>query len=176
MNNKLYIATIFNYIQRLHILNWKGITYHIYSNNIATILNNIWKWIYILIYYLPVKPPALTPYPLFLLLPQQHRVLPSVFFFFPKIATPPTQQHHEDVLPSSSSSSSPTQQHHEDVLPSVFFFFLNATTPRRCSPLSYSPTPRRRSLLLSDYQTTICSLPTSHRIKDEDSRLRQWWI
>ena len=126
MNNKLYIATIFNYIQRLHILNWKGITYHIYSNNIATILNNIWKWIHILIYYLPVKPSALTPCPLFLLLPQQHRVLP-VFFFFPKIATPPTQQHHEDVLPSSSSSSSPTQQHHEDAL------------MHWCSPMSSFP-------------------------------------
>ena len=80
MNNKLYIATIFNYIQRLHILNWKGITYHIYSNNIKQYLK--------MNSYINLLPVGQTPCPLFLLLPQQHRVLPVVFFFFPKTATP----------------------------------------------------------------------------------------
>ena len=52
----------------------------------------------------------------------------------------------------------------------LFFFFPNTTIPQRCSLLSSSPTPRRRSL--SNYQTTICYLPTRHHTKDKDSTLR----
>ena len=45
-----------------------------------------------------------------------------------------------------------------------FFFFPNTTTPRRCSdalmqPYVFFPKPRRRSLSLSNYWTTICYLP-----------------
>ena len=83
----------------------------------------------------------------------------SIFFLFPKTVTAPTQQHHEDVLPSSSSSS-PTQwqQHHEDAA----LCLLPQTTKTQSL-----------ALRLLDHDL----LPsTRHRTKDEDYRLRQWWI
>ena len=110
MNNKLYIATIFNHIQRLHILNWKGITYHIwqqYTNNIKQYLKRN--------SFIKSNPqssvssssPATLRFALYLLLLPQNSNTPYT-------ATPRRRF-------------------------ALFFFFPNTTIPQRCSPLSSSP-------------------------------------
>ena len=127
------------------------------------------KWIHIFICYLRVKPPALcsfffpsnTTFCLYLLLLPQNSNSPYTatpwrrfalfFFFFPNTAT----------LRRCFA---------------LFFFFPNAATPRRCSdalmqPSVFFPKPRRRSLSWHDLLPS-----TKHRTKDEDYRLRQWWI
>ena len=135
-NNKLYIATIFNHIQRLHILNWKGITYHIwqqYTNNIKQYLK-MNSFINLLLV-------GQTPCPLFLLLAQYSN---TTFCPLSSYSSPKQQQpQHSNttktfcplllLLPQHSDSNTTKMQ------PSVFF-----------------PKPRKRSLSLSDYWTTIC--------------------
>ena len=111
-NNKLYIATIFNHIQRLHILNWKGITYHIwqqYTNNIKQYLKRN--------SFINLLPVGQTPYPLFLLLPQNsntpNTATPrrrfALFFFFPNTTIPrrcsplSSSPNHEDAASRSQT-------------------------------------------------------------------------
>ena len=107
---------------------------------IATILNNIWKGIHILIYYLLVKPPALC------------------FFFFPNTVTPWFAL---CLLLLPQNNNTPY-----------------TATPRRCTDAALCLLPQTTktqplALRLLDHDL----LPsTRHRTKDEDSRLRQWWI
>ena len=105
--------------------------------------------------------PCPNPCPLFLLLPQQHRVLPL------------------------SSSSSPKQQHP-----------LHSNTTKTFCPLLLLPQHSNTTKMLWCIDAALCLLPqttktqplalrlldhdllpsTRHCTKDEDYRLRQWWI
>ena len=124
---------------------------------IATILNNIWKGIYKeLIFYLPIKPPALC------------------FFFFPNTATPRFALCLL-LLPQNSNTPNTATPRRRFV---IFFFFPNTATPRRCTDVALCLLPQTTktqplTLRLLDHNL----LPsTKHRTKDEDSRLQQWWI
>ena len=107
------------------------------------------KWIHILICYLPVKPPALC------------------FFFFPSNTAFCL---YLLLLPQNSNNpytATPRRR---------FVLFPNTATPRKCSdalmqPSVFFPKLRRRSLSLSDYWTTICYLPpgTAPKMKIIDS-------
>ena len=118
------------------------------------------KWIHILICYLPVKPlaqAALTPCPLFLLLPQQHRVLPL------SSSSSPKQQ--QPLHSNTTKTFCPLPQH------------SNTTKMLWCTDAAFCLLPQTTktqplALRLLDHDL----LPsTRHRTKDEDYRLQQWW-